>query len=51
MPKKTETITLRLPAALRAQVEEYAQKIDEPVSVVVRQALEAFLKEEKHRAG
>lgn len=47
MAKKTETINLRIPADLRAQLEALAVKLDRPLSWVVRRALEAYLVQEK----
>lgn len=51
MAKKTEAVTLRIPPALRADLEALAKKMDRPLSWVVRRALEAFIAEEKKNAG
>lgn len=43
MAKKTETLSLRIPPELRAQLEALAVKYDRPLAWVVRRALEAYL--------
>lgn len=50
MAKKTETINLRIPAELRAQLEALAKELDRPLAWVVRRALEAYLAQEKKDA-
>lgn len=49
MAKKTEAIAVRLPPALRADLVALAEKLDRPVSWVIRRALEAYLAGEKEK--
>lgn len=50
MAKKTETITGRIPADLRADLEALAKLLDRPLSWVVRRAIEQYVLQEKKDA-